>query len=41
MIAWTVNDLNIAEKLYRNGVDGITTDRPDILLKLGEMGGRL
>jgi len=41
MIAWTVNDLNIAEKLYRNGVDGITTDRPDILLKLGETGGRL
>lgn len=39
MIAWTVNDLSTAEKLWRNGVDGITTDRPDVLLKIGEIGG--
>ncbi|HDJ89407.1 MAG TPA: glycerophosphodiester phosphodiesterase [Thermoprotei archaeon] len=34
MIAWTVNDLATAEKLWRNGIDGITTDRPDILIKM-------
>ena len=32
VIPWTVNDLDVAERLMGLGVDGLITDRPDLLL---------
>jgi glycerophosphoryl diester phosphodiesterase len=32
--AWTVNDTDIAKRLIMWGIDGLTTDRPDLLLPL-------
>jgi len=35
VIPWTINDTATMQKLIDMGVDGIITDRPDILLSLG------
>jgi glycerophosphoryl diester phosphodiesterase len=42
VVAWTVNDLRRARELRRIGVDGLTTDRPAVLLDLsaGRAGNR-
>jgi len=34
VIPWTVNDLDVAERLMGLGVDGLITDRPDLLVSL-------
>ncbi len=31
---WTVNDTNLLKKLFKKGVNGIITDRPDLAVKL-------
>lgn len=36
VIPWTINDAHTMQTLIDMGVDGIITDRPDILLKLGQ-----
>ena len=36
--AWTVNDVEIAEALIKAGIDGITTDFPDRMVKLENPG---
>ncbi len=33
VLSWTINDLLTAEKMKNMGVDGLVTDRPDLLLK--------
>lgn len=32
--AWTVNDYNVAVELKNNGINGIVTDKPDVMMKL-------
>jgi glycerophosphoryl diester phosphodiesterase len=34
VVPWTVNDLNVAERLIGWGVDGLITDYPDRVRKL-------
>ena len=34
LFVWTVNRPRTAERLLRAGVDGLTTDRPDVMLKV-------
>ncbi|MEN8239089.1 MAG: glycerophosphodiester phosphodiesterase family protein, partial [Actinomycetota bacterium] len=34
VIPWTVNELDVAERLAALGVDGLITDRPDLLMAL-------
>lgn len=34
IIAWTVNKVEDAVKLLKQGVDGLVTDRPDLMIKL-------
>ncbi len=36
VIPWTVNDAEVMQELIEIGVDGIISDRPDVLLMLGE-----
>ncbi len=33
VLAWTVNDVDTAERLAEMGVDGLVTDRPDLMIK--------
>jgi len=33
---WTINDVEVARQLLENGVDGIVTDRADLMLPLAE-----
>ncbi len=34
VLAWTINDVETAGRLYSMGVDGIVTDRPDLMIKM-------
>lgn len=36
VVAWTVDDVKTAEKLWSYGVDGIATNRPDVMIDLRE-----
>ena len=33
LFVWTVNRPRVCARLLRAGVDGITTDRPDVMLR--------
>jgi hypothetical protein len=40
VLVWTVNDVRTASRLYRMNVDGIVTDRPDLMIRLiGDLRG--
>jgi glycerophosphoryl diester phosphodiesterase len=34
IVAWTVNDLELARRLFRDGVDGFTSDNVDLLRRI-------
>ncbi len=34
VITWTVNDVNLAKRVIKNGVDGIASDCPDKIIRL-------
>jgi len=36
VFVWTVNDVEMMEKLLNEGVDGLITDRPDLALDVKE-----
>ena len=39
VVAWTVNDANLALELSARGVDAIATDRPDVILRARRQAG--